>query len=57
MKAGEADSVARLAAALAFPAYQQGRVATAERWFGWLEDHGAMANQPAAAVIGRRFPP
>jgi LuxR family maltose regulon positive regulatory protein len=51
MKAGEAVSVARLAAALAFPAYQQGRVATAERWFGWLEDHGAMANQPATAVM------
>ncbi len=51
MKAGEADSVARLAGTLAFPAYQQGRVATAERWFGWLEDHGAMANQPATAVM------
>ena len=51
MKAGEADSVARLVGTLAFPAYQQGRVATAERWFGWLEDHGAMANQPAAAVM------
>jgi LuxR family maltose regulon positive regulatory protein len=37
--------------ALAFPAYQQGRVATAERWFRWLEDHGAAANQPAAAVL------
>ena len=51
MKAGEADSAARLAATLAFSAYQQGRVATTERWFGWLEDHGAMANQPAAAVM------
>ena len=51
MKAGETDSVARLVGTLAFPAYQQGRVATAERWFGWLEDHGAMANQPAAAVL------
>jgi len=51
MKAGEADSAARLAGTLAFPAYQQGRVATAERWLGWLEDHGAMANQPATAVM------
>ena len=51
MKAGEADSAGRLVGALAFPAYQQGRVATAERWFGWLEDHGAAANQPAAAVL------
>ncbi len=51
MKAGEADSAARLVGTLAFPAYQQGRVATAERWLGWLEDHGAMANQPATAVM------
>ena len=51
MKAGEADSAARLVGTLAFPAYQQGRVATAERWLGWLEDNGAMANQPATAVM------
>ncbi len=51
MKAGEADSAGRLVSALAFPAYQQGRVATAERWFGWLKDHGVAANQPAAAVL------
>ena len=51
IKAGEADSAARLVGTLAFPAYQQGRVATAERWFGWLEDHSAMANQPATAVM------
>ena len=51
MKAGEADAAGRLVGALAFPAYQQGRVATAERWFRWLEDHGAAANQPAAAVL------
>jgi LuxR family maltose regulon positive regulatory protein len=51
MKAGDADAAGRLVGALAFPAYQQGRVATAERWFRWLEDHGAEANQPAAAVL------
>ncbi len=51
MKAGETDSVARLVGALAFPACQQGRVATTERWFGWLEDHRAIANQPATAVL------
>ena len=51
MKAGEADAAGRLVGALAFAAYQQGRVATAERWFGWLKDHGAAANQPAAAVL------
>jgi LuxR family maltose regulon positive regulatory protein len=51
MKAGEPDAAGRLVGALAFAAYQQGRVATAERWFGWLKDHGAAANQPAAAVL------
>jgi ATP/maltotriose-dependent transcriptional regulator MalT len=51
MRAGEADSAGRLVGSLAFPAYQQGRVATAEQWFGWLEDHGAPANQPAVAVL------
>jgi LuxR family transcriptional regulator, maltose regulon positive regulatory protein len=51
MKAGEAAPAGRLVGALAFPAYQQGRVATAERWFGWLKDHDASASQPAAAVL------
>jgi len=51
MKAGEADAAGRLVGTLAFPAYQQGRVATAERWFRWLKDHDAAANQPAAAVL------
>ena len=51
MKAGQADSAARLVGTLAFPAYQQGRVATSERWFRWLEDRGPTANQPAAAVL------
>ena len=51
MKAGEADSAARLVGTLAFPAYQQGRVATAERWFGWLDDHAPTENYSAAAVL------
>jgi LuxR family transcriptional regulator, maltose regulon positive regulatory protein len=51
MKAGEADSVARLVGTLAFPAYQQGRVATAERWFGWLDDHAPRENYPAVTVL------
>ena len=51
MKAGQADSAARLVGTLAFPAYQQGLVATSERWFRWLEDRGPTANQPAAAVL------
>ena len=51
MKAGEADSAARLVGTLAFPAYQQGRVATVERWFGWLEDHAPREKHPAVAVL------
>ena len=51
MKAGEADSAARLVGTLAFPAYQQGRVATAERWFGWLDDNAPRGTYPAIAVL------
>jgi len=36
---------------MAFPAYQQGRVATVERWFGWLDDHAPGGNYPAVAVM------
>src|SRR5690242_7627043 len=55
MKAGEVDSVARLAGALAFPAYQRGRVATVKRWLGWLEDRAAMESYPAIAVLAALF--
>ena len=55
MKAGEVDSVARLAGALTFPAYQRGRVATVERWFGWLEDRAAMESYPAIAALAALF--
>jgi len=51
MRAGDAGGAARLAGVLAFPAYQHGRVATVQRWFGWLEDHGAMESHPPLAVM------
>jgi len=51
MKAGDTDAAAALAGVLAFPAYQHGRVATVERWFGWLEDRDAMAARPSIAVM------
>ena len=51
MQAGDTEAVADLAGALAFPAYQHGRVATVERWFGWLDDHGAMHTRPPVAVL------
>jgi LuxR family maltose regulon positive regulatory protein len=56
MKAGDVDATARLAAVLAFPTFMGGRAATAERWFGWLEDHGAMENHPAVAVLAAMVP-
>ena len=51
MQAGDTDAVADLAGVLGFPAYQHGRVATVERWFGWLEDRGAMETRPSVAVL------
>ena len=51
MQAGDIDAVADLAGVLGFPAYQHGRVATVERWFGWLDDHGAMQTRPPIAVL------
>ena len=47
----EADSAARLVGTLAFPAYQRGRVATAERWFRWLDNHAPRGTYPAVAVL------
>jgi LuxR family transcriptional regulator, maltose regulon positive regulatory protein len=52
MKAGDVDAAASLASALGFAAYQRGRAATAERWWGWLEDRGALENHPVVAVLG-----
>ena len=51
IQAGDTDAAAGLAGVLAFPAYQHGRVATVERWFGWLEDRGAMQTRPSVAVL------
>jgi len=56
MKAGDVEATARLTAELTLPAYMRGRVATVERWFGWLEDHGAMENHPAVAALTAMIP-
>jgi LuxR family transcriptional regulator, maltose regulon positive regulatory protein len=56
MKAGDVEATARLAAALTFPTFMRGRAATAERWSRWLEDHGAMENHPAVAVLAAMVP-
>jgi LuxR family maltose regulon positive regulatory protein len=51
MKAGDVADAAPLIGVLTFAAYQQGRVATAERWLRWLDDHTAMERYPAVAVL------
>ena len=56
MKAGDVEATARLTAELTLPAYMRGRVATVERWCGWLEDHGAMENHPAVAALTAMVP-
>jgi LuxR family maltose regulon positive regulatory protein len=49
---GDVDRVAALVAAWGPPAYQTGRVRTAERWFEWLEARGALEQNPLAAMLG-----
>ena len=50
--AGDVDRVAGLVELCAQPAYQSGRVATAERWLAWLEAHEAVERHAAVAVLG-----
>jgi LuxR family maltose regulon positive regulatory protein len=51
MAAGDAGTVAGLAAILAVPVYRGGRVATVQRWFRWLEDQGGIKEHPITAVM------
>jgi len=48
MAAGAADEAARVAGELWLPVYRQGRIATLERWFRWLEEHDGV--DPMATV-------
>ena len=48
--AGDVDTVARLVQSLALPTDRQGRVATLQRWLGWLEERGGIAGHPMVAV-------
>jgi LuxR family transcriptional regulator, maltose regulon positive regulatory protein len=50
MAAGDVDEAARLTGQLSLAAYRQARVATLQRWFGWLEDRGAIEGHPLVAV-------
>ena len=49
--AGDADAAAGLMGRLMVPTYWQGRAATVQRWFGWLEDRGAIGRHPLVAVL------
>jgi LuxR family transcriptional regulator, maltose regulon positive regulatory protein len=50
MAAGDVDTAARLVQSLWVPADRQGRFATLQRWFRWLEDRDAIAGHPIIAV-------
>ena len=51
-RAGDVHRVAKLVERCAQPAYQSGRVETAERWLAWVAEHGALEGQAAVAVLG-----
>jgi LuxR family maltose regulon positive regulatory protein len=51
-EAGDVDRVARLVERCALPAYQSGRMETAEGWLQWLEARGALERNAAVAVLG-----
>jgi LuxR family transcriptional regulator, maltose regulon positive regulatory protein len=50
MAAGDVEEAGRLAEKLALPAFRQARVATLQRWLGWLDDRGGIEGHPMAAV-------
>jgi len=49
--AGDVETAADLVGRLVLPTYQQGRVATVQRWFRWLQDRGGIVKHPMAAVL------
>jgi LuxR family maltose regulon positive regulatory protein len=49
--AGDVDTAARLVTGLGVAVYRQGRVATLQRWFGWLDKRGGIGGYPMAAVL------
>jgi LuxR family maltose regulon positive regulatory protein len=50
MAAGDVDTAAELVSKLALPGFQQARLTTLRRWFGWLEDRDGIDGHPMAAV-------
>ena len=51
-QAGDANRAAWLVVGIGPSVYHSGRIATAERWLGWLEAHGALDRNAAVAVLG-----
>jgi LuxR family maltose regulon positive regulatory protein len=49
--AGDVDAAAGLAVRMGVLAYRQGRVATVQRWFAWLERRGGIEGHPMVAVL------
>ena len=49
--AGDVNTTARLVTDLAVAVYRQGRVATIQRWFGWLDERSGIEGYPMAAVL------
>jgi LuxR family transcriptional regulator, maltose regulon positive regulatory protein len=49
--AGDVDTAAGLVTGLAVAVYRQGRVATIQRWFEWLDERGGIEGHPMAAVL------
>jgi LuxR family transcriptional regulator, maltose regulon positive regulatory protein len=53
--AGDTDRAAAILAAIAFPVYYSGRVATLERWLKRFESPGLLERYPAVALHGCRI--
>jgi LuxR family transcriptional regulator, maltose regulon positive regulatory protein len=51
MAAGDVDTAAALVEKLAVPARRQGRVATLQRWFQWLDDRGGIETHPMIMAL------
>ncbi len=52
MAADDIDTAAGLAEDLVIRARRQGRVGTVDRWLGWLDERGAIEQQPMLTVAG-----
>ena len=49
--AGDVDGASRLVEKLWLPADRQGRTATIQRWFGWLDDRDGIKGHPMLAAL------